>query len=121
MNKKFLTILIISIMLLLGLFIVLKPHQRQQQPATKTIILAVKNNTLTSGPTTTAAIQGDTIQIEITADTDGELHLHGYDKHIEFKKNIPSELTVKATISGHFVYELEDTKTEIGAIEIQPK
>ncbi len=87
----------------------------------RTFDLVVKNNKLVSGPTTLSVNQGDHFQITITADVDGELHLHGYNIPVEFKKNKPATLSAAANISGRFPYELEDTKTEIGALEVQPK
>jgi hypothetical protein len=121
MNKKLSIFLLLCVVLLVGLFILLKPHSQAAKPTARTFVLVVKNNKLISGPTVLNANQGDTVTIQITADVDGELHLHGYDKHIDFKKNLPDKLTLKTDIAGHFVYELEDTKTEIGALDVQPK
>jgi plastocyanin len=86
-----------------------------------TFNLVVKDNKLAAGPTTLSVTQGDTVKITITADADGELHLHGYDKHVDFKKNQSATISAVANISGRFTYELENTKTEIGALEVQPK
>ena len=91
------------------------------QTNSKVFELVVKNNKLVSGPDTLSVTEGDQVTIKITADVDGELHLHGYDKHVDFKKDTPAELQFSANTTGRFPYELEDTKTEIGALEVQPK
>jgi hypothetical protein len=91
------------------------------QSSKKVFELVVKDNKLVSGSETLTVNQGDNVTIKITSDTDGELHLHGYDKSVEFKKGAMSELSFVAALTGHFPFELEDTKTEIGALEVLPK
>lgn len=97
------------------------PPAKQVKQKVQSFNLVVKDNKLVSGPSVLKANQGDIVEITITADVDGELHLHGYDKHVDFKKDKPAVLGLTANISGRFPYELEDTKTEIGALEVQPK
>lgn len=137
MQRSSLAILAIGVALLIALFMAFKPKaavaptsnqnsttQQASSSATtsnlKSFNLVVKNNKLVSGPESLQVTQGDTVTINITADVDGELHLHGYDKAVEFKANQPSSLTISANITGRFPYELEDTKTEIGALEVLP-
>ncbi len=43
---------------------------------------------------------GDNVTLTIVSDQDEELHLHGYDKSVELKATIQSELKFKADISG---------------------
>jgi len=87
----------------------------------KTFTLVVKNKKLVSGPETITVTQGDNVVIKITADEDEELHLHGYDKSIDLEKDKEGQLAFPATVSGRFAYELEHSKTDIGALEVQPK
>jgi len=128
------TILLVVVLAVLGgLFFIFQPKAKAPTknsptvsktaptPAAKTFELVVKNNKLVSGPTTLSVNQGDAVVIKITADVDGELHLHGYDKHIDFKKDQQGELSFVANTAGRFPYELEDTKSEIGALEVQPR
>lgn len=133
MTKTSLIWLTLAILILIGLFLIFKPkeavaptpqtNQANSSATTtiKTFTLAVKNNKLVSGPDSLTVNQGDTVSIIITSDVAGELHLHGYDKAVEFKKDTPATLTIVANLTGRFTYELENTKTEIGALEVLPK
>lgn len=101
------------------------PAQTSETPAvaattTKTFDLVVENRAIISGPTTLSVNEGDTVTINITVDEDEELHLHGYDKSIELEKGVPGSLTFEATASGRFPFELEHSKTDLGAVEVAP-
>jgi hypothetical protein len=104
-----------------GLFLFFQPvlPQTSKGPEHKTFDLVVENHTLVSGPSTLVVKQGDTVTINITVDESEELHLHGYD----FTADLPTgkgSLTFEASVSGRFPYELEQSKIEIGALEVQP-
>lgn len=123
-----LTLLLIAAFLLLALFLPKKtiaptkiaPTEAIKQQVRK-FELTVKNNKLISGLDVLKVNQGDIVEIFITADADGELHLHGYDKSVEYKKDKQAILGFTADKSGRFPYELENTKTEIGALEVLPR
>lgn len=88
----------------------------------KTFDLTVTGKKIVSGPQILAANQGDTVTINITDTDEGEeLHLHGYDKMVEFKKGEKATITFVASASGRFPFELEQSKTDLGALEVQPK
>lgn len=112
-----------AILLLLGFFFVSKQIMKStlQTPVSHIFTLVVKNNKLVLGATTLTVNQNDRVVIKITADVDEELHLHGYNKHVDLKKNQQVQLAFIANISGRFPYELENTKTEIGVLEVAPK
>ncbi len=67
-----------------------------------------------------AVKQGDTVTIEILSDENDELHLHGYDKAVEIKKEMVSSITFVAHTAGRFVFELEKSKVELGFFEVYP-
>jgi FtsP/CotA-like multicopper oxidase with cupredoxin domain len=128
--------IIIAIILLGGLFYFFSPKPTvEKQPATnapvsstpvskqesKKISLVVQDNILVSGNPVITVIEGDTVTINVTNDTDDELHIHGYEKEIELKKDIPSEITLQATLTGRFILELHESDAEIAVLEVQPK
>jgi hypothetical protein len=96
-------------------------HSTQLATALKTFTLVVQNRKLIVGPHTLNVAQNDTVTIIITADEDEELHVHGYDLHIDLKKNTKASLSFVASSSGRFPFELERSKTDLGALEVQPK
>ena len=87
---------------------------------TKVFNLVVQNRTLVSGPSTLGVTQNDNVTINITVDENEELHLHGYNLHVDLEKGKPGSLSFVASTSGRFPYELEHSSTEIGALEVQP-
>ncbi len=138
MNRNNLLYLIVGLVVLVGLFYLLKPKSNstpittpnpssestssaQTNSQVKTFDLVVKNKKLVSGPDTLKVTQGDQVSINITSDEPEELHLHGYDKSVPLEASKAAQLTFTANLTGRFPYELEHSKTEIGALEVQPK
>lgn len=88
----------------------------------KTFDLTVTGRKIVSGSPTLTVNQGDTVTINITDTDEGEeLHLHGYDKMAEFKKGEKATITFVASASGRFPFELENSKTDLGALEVLPQ
>lgn len=83
--------------------------------------LTVKGKKLIAGPEVLSVTEGDQVVIVITSDVVEELHLHGYDKSLDLKPNVPGRLAFVADRSGRFEYELEKSRVELGALEVQPK
>jgi hypothetical protein len=80
------------------------------------------NVTVTGGktmqPSDLSAHQNDTVTIKITSDTDGEVHLHGYDIHFETKAGQLVSQTFKADKTGDFPIEWESTSTPLGHLVV---
>ncbi len=80
------------------------------------------NVTVTGGksmsPDTLKAQLNDTITIKITSDTDGEVHLHGYDIHFETKAGQVVSQTFKADKSDDFEIEWESTSKHLGHLVV---
>lgn len=125
--------LIVGVLILGGLFVFIKSQnitQTSQIKETttsvtptnqKTFDLIVKERKLISGPEILKVNQGDEVTIKITVDENEEFHLHGYDKSVDLTANQTTELKFTADISGRFPYELEESKTELGLLEVSPK
>ena len=64
--------------------------------------------------------QNDTVTINITSDTDGEVHLHGYDIPFDTKAGQVVSHTFKAVNSGKFDIEWESTSTPLGDLIVNP-
>ncbi|HSX48206.1 MAG TPA: cupredoxin domain-containing protein [Candidatus Nanoarchaeia archaeon] len=125
MDRKSLVIGV-AVLALIGAFVVLKPKPKtqttpQQTVQQKTFTLEIKDKKLISGPETIQVNQGDEVTIKITLDATDEVHLHGYDKSVELEPNQPGEIKFTADTSGRFPFELEGSKTELGAVEVAPK
>jgi hypothetical protein len=69
-------------------------------------------------PSNLTANQNDTVTINITSDTSGEVHLHGYDIHFETKAGQVVSHTFKADKTGRFDIEWESTSTPLGQLVV---
>ena len=69
-------------------------------------------------PSELSVHQNDTVTINVTSDTDGEVHLHGYDIHFECKAGEVTSHTFKAVNTGHFDIEWESTSTPLGELVV---
>ena len=125
MNKNNLVFVLITIIVLLGLFYILNPKQVsapvKQTPSIKTFDLVIKDGKLISGTDTLKVTEKDQVTINITCDCDEELHLHGYNKSVDLEASKSAQLTFSANLTGRFPFELEKSKTELGALEVLPK
>ena len=73
------------------------------------------------GTTTFRVKQGDTVTFNITSNSAGEVHLHGYDLEAEMEPGKPVVISFTANATGRFLMEFEKTKVEIGFLEVQPR
>jgi hypothetical protein len=65
-----------------------------------------------------AAHQNDNVTINVTSDTDGEVHLHGYDIGFNCKAGQVESHTFKADKTGDFEIEWESTSTRLGHLVV---
>lgn len=72
----------------------------------------------TMNPGDWKASQNDSVTVNIKSDTDGEVHLHGYDIHFEVKAGRTLTQTFKADKSGSFPIEWESTSTDLGQLVV---
>lgn len=131
---KIIGIIVLGIVLLGGLFLLSKSNrstdikdESQSRKITQTPIEAktfeieVKNKELVFGHDVLNVIEGDEVIIKILVDEEEELHIHGYDKSVDLEKDKQGTLKFTANRTGRFPFELERSKIEIGALEVQPK
>ena len=74
----------------------------------------------TMNPDTWRVNQNDTLTVNIKSDTDGEVHLHGYDIHFDTKAGQTVTQTFKADQTGDYDIEWESTSTELGQLVVSP-
>ncbi|HEY0829500.1 MAG TPA: hypothetical protein VGE99_00060 [Candidatus Dormibacteraeota bacterium] len=76
--------------------------------------------TTTMTPDTLQARQNDTITINITSDTDGEVHLHEYDIAFDTKAGQVVSHTFQADKTCNCDIEWESTSHSLGALVVSP-
>ncbi len=69
-------------------------------------------------PDNPTAHQNDKVTINVTSDSDGEVHLHGYDIPFEAKAGETVSHTFTADKTGSFPIEWETTSTELGHLVV---
>jgi hypothetical protein len=74
----------------------------------------------TMKPSELPANQNDMVTINITSDTDGEVHLHGYDIAFDNTAGKVTTHTFKADKSGTFEIEWESTSHHLGDLVVAP-
>ncbi len=67
------------------------------------------------------ANKDDTVRLKVESDdTSGEIHVHGYDLMKDLEAGSSVAFTFQADIEGIFEVEIEDTKTKIAALTVEP-
>ncbi len=99
----------------------LNPEQVKIVTQKRIFELSIKNRKITSGTQILQAKKGEYVTIKATMDESGEIHIHGYDKKMELEKNIPGEISFKADLTGRFPFEIEESKTDLGILEVSPE
>ena len=86
---------------------------------TRTLDVTVRGSAMT--PNTWTAKQDDMLTVNVTADKQEEIHLHGYD--LAFEVESPggtASHTFRADKTGDFPIEIEGTSTELGKLTVSP-
>ncbi|HKW73554.1 MAG TPA: hypothetical protein VJQ08_12090 [Candidatus Dormibacteraeota bacterium] len=69
-------------------------------------------------PDNPSAHQDDNVTMNVTSDTEGEVHVHGYDIHFDTKPGTTVSHTFKADKTGAFEIEWESTSTHLGDLVV---
>jgi plastocyanin len=83
--------------------------------------IEVRHGRLVAGPAIIKLKQGDQVTLRVTSDGNDELHVHGYDLHLNLIAGQPAQLSFTADHSGRFEYELHHAHTDLGAFEVYPR
>ncbi len=71
-------------------------------------------------PSVLSANRNDTVTINVTSDTTGVVHLHGYDIPFDTVAGQVVSHTFKAVNTGSFELEWESTSTHLGELDVNP-
>ena len=74
----------------------------------------------TMSPSNLSAHQNDTVTINVKSDTDGDVHLHGYDIIFNARAGQTVSRTFKADKTGTCDIEWESTSTGLGRLVVSP-
>ena len=99
-----------------GILIVANQHHGGQSVTFNVTVTGAKKMT----PSNLAAHQNDTVTINLTSDTDGEVHLHLYDIPFDTKAGQTVTHTFKADKTGNCDIEWESTSAPLGQLTVSP-
>jgi hypothetical protein len=140
MDRRF-ALVVVAIVVVAALFFVFRPESDDgAAPAATTPTSPPSSETLEPPPTTTAApepipwrIETDDdridrlraprdaeISITVAADVSDHVHVHGYDLMADVAPGSPATIAFRATITGRFEIELEDSGQEIAQLTVVP-
>lgn len=143
-------LVIVTAVIAVGAFLVLRPEDEDSEPVTRTTTptettttapeqtqpdrttpearpsgpelsrIDVKDGEPVGGIGRIAVKKGEQIRFEVHADAEHEVHLHGYDVSKDVTAEKPARFELEATETGIFEIELEDTKTQIAELKVEP-
>ncbi len=124
MSKNTIRLLVPILLLLLalvGLFLLLRPDPSTSAGETQEQAFEIAINGGTMSPEEISVLEGDRVNLRITADEPLEFHLHGYDLEEEVEPDQPAELSFDATTTGRFEIENHLTDSVLGTLLVQPR
>ena len=65
--------------------------------------------------------KGETVRFRVRADSDDEVHVHGYDVTKALPAGKPVTVAFEATITGIFEVELHGTGEPLGQLKVEPR
>jgi plastocyanin len=83
-------------------------------------VITVKNGKAVGGVQTVSVKNGDRARFKVVSDADHEIHLHGFDIAKDVKAGGSVTYNVKTDAPGIYEFEIEDTKTKIGQVKVEP-
>ena len=112
-------VVLVVVLVLGGLFFLLRPENPSGRPQDRTFDLSVKGGELS--PDEISVNKGDTVTLHIRSDKPMELHLHGYDVEQEIEPGREAELRFDADLTGRFEIEDHETEKELGVLHVRPR
>ena len=110
---------LISISVLGGLFLLLRPDPPDTSPEERSFDLEIRDNGMS--PEEVSVREGDRVTLNFTAERPVEIHVHGYDLEEEVEPDDATTLSFKADLTGRFPMEDHDTEAELGVLVVEPR
>lgn len=119
MAVRVLALISISVLVLGGLFLLLRPAPPDTSPGERSFDLEIRDNGMS--PEEISVHEGDRVTLNITAERPVEIHVHGYDLEEEVEPGKDTEILFEAELTGRFPMEDHDTEAELGVLVVEPR
>lgn len=90
----------------------------QDEPGT--VAIEVAEGEPVGGVADIAVSKGDEVRLEVSADVEDTVHVHGYDQFAGVAPDDPAKFEFTADIEGIYEIELENSHTQIARLEVAP-
>ena len=90
-----------------------QPVTRPAEPKATVITIQIKDGKPVGGITRVTVRKPQRVELVVHSDVADEIHLHGYDKHVDVAAGGTARLPFVANIAGVFEAELESRKLQI--------
>ena len=112
-------VVLVVVLVLGGLFILLRPNDPSSAPQDRTIDVSVKGGEMS--PDEISVNKGDTVTLQVSSDQPIELHIHGYDVEQEVEPGQKTKLRFDADLTGRFEIEDHESEKELGVLQVRPR
>lgn len=120
MAVRFAVLAVISVLVLGGLFLILRPDPpAASAPGERSIDLKITENGM--NPEEVSVREGDRVTMSITSDRPVEIHVHGYNLEQEVGPGETTEFSFEAELTGRFPMEDHETEAELGVLVVEPR
>jgi hypothetical protein len=128
-RKQRFALIAIAILIAAGAFVIAKPGGDDEKDTTATTgagqpsvtRIEVRKGKPVGGIHPITVKKGETVRLTVSSpDTASEVHVHGYDFMKDVKPGGPASFSFPAKIEGIFEIELEQTKTQIAKLTVEP-
>ncbi len=110
---------LVVVLVLGGLFYLLRPNTPSGAPQDRTFDLSVKGGEMS--PDEISVNKGDSVTLQVTSEQPIELHIHGYDVEQEVEPGRKAELRFDADLTGRFEIEDHESEKELGVLQVRPR
>ena len=109
-------VILVAFFAVAGYAIYSSPHRGGQNVTVNLMVAGAKS----MSPSLLTAYENDNVTINVSSDTNGEVHLHGYDIHFSCTAGQVTSHTFKADKTGSFDIEWETTSAPLGTFMVTP-
>jgi Cupredoxin-like domain len=119
MLARSLILMAVIVLILGGLFFLLRPDTPEGTPRDRTFDVSIEDGEMS--PDEISADKGDTVTLRVSSDRQMELHIHGYDVEQEVEPGQESRLRFEADLTGRFEIEDHESESELGVLQVRPR
>lgn len=119
MVARILVLALISVLVLGGLFLLLRPDPPSTAPAEPSFEVEIRDDGMR--PEEVSVREGDRVTLGIKSDRSVEIHVHGYDLEREVEPGETIDLSFEADLTGRFPVEDHETEEELGVLLVEPR